>query len=94
MLIDPDSSGIDAATAALRRVADVVTDMFADQARTVWNVPPPMPVDDRADTPTGRAFPELRLHQQAAPALSPPAAAPQVPPRGAPPESGHTGRTR
>ncbi|MDT5027811.1 MAG: hypothetical protein QOE61_4237 [Micromonosporaceae bacterium] len=95
VLIDPDSRGIDAATAALRRVADIVTDMFISQARAVWNMPPPMPVDNRADTPTGRAFPELRLDQQAAPALSPtPAPAPHVPPRGATPDSGDTGRTR
>jgi hypothetical protein len=95
VLVHPDNRGIDAATETLRRVADIVTDLFTDQARALWVVPPPPPVDNRADTATGRAFPELRLDQSTPPPQSPtPPPGLPVPPRGPAPESDASGRTR
>jgi hypothetical protein len=71
VLVDPTARGIDAATAALRRVADVVTGLFERHSSSVWHSPPPIPTLDRATSPTARAFPKLRLDQQAAPPVSP-----------------------
>lgn len=80
VLADPDRRGVEAATAALRRIADVVSAMFADYAQAVWQAPPPMPMPDRADTPPGRAFPELRVDQPAEP-TPPPTPSPALTPR-------------
>ena len=97
VLVEPEATGVDAATAALRRVADVATSLFASHARAVWQAPPPMPTLDRAVTPTGRAFPELRLHQRAAPPVPPtpaPGPGPAIAPRTAPHDPNRTGRPR
>jgi len=88
VLIDPDATGIDAATAALRRVADVATGLFATHARAVWNDPPPAPTTNPTANPTARAFPKLRLDQQAAAPVPPrpaPDPGPAVPTRTAMP---------
>jgi hypothetical protein len=62
-LLPANESGVDGATAALRRVADAVTDLFRQQAHTVWTSPPPNPHAQRA-------FPEL--HLEAAPSVGSP----------------------
>jgi hypothetical protein len=86
VLIDADATGVDGATVALRRVAAIATSLFAAHARAVWESPPPIPTVDRANTPVGRAFPELAPHRRAAPPVSPipaPGPAPAVQPRAA-----------
>jgi hypothetical protein len=98
VLIDSDATGVDGATAALRRVADIATGLFVTHARAVWASPPPIPTLDRAATPVGRAFPELSLHRRAAPPRSPtpaPGPAPAVQPRAATTDTDRsTGRSR
>jgi hypothetical protein len=97
-LIHGDATGVDGATAALRRVAAIATSLFAAHARAVWESPPPIPAVDRGSTPIGRAFPELALHRRAAPPVAPipaPGPAPAVQPRAASTDTDHsTGRPR
>jgi hypothetical protein len=98
VLIDGDATGVDGATAALRRVAEIATSLFATHARAVWEAPPPIPTLDRANTPVGRAFPELAVHRRAAQPVAPvpaPGPAPAMQPRAATTDTGRTtGRSR
>jgi hypothetical protein len=97
ILVDAEATGVDAATAALRRVADVATDLFGDYARAVWQAPPPMPTVDLAASPAGRAFPELVGHQPAEPPVPPAPTAgrdPAMTPRTAPHGPSRTGGPR
>jgi hypothetical protein len=65
-LLSSGRTGVDAITTALRRIADVATEVFANQARHVWEAPPADPSLDRVDNPTSRAFPDLRLPPRSA----------------------------
>jgi hypothetical protein len=97
VLVDPEATGVGAATAALRRVADVATGLFDSHARMMWQSPPSMPTLDQSAHPTGRAFPELNLHEQAAHPM-PPTPAPEpshaIAPQTVPRDPNPTGRPR
>jgi hypothetical protein len=86
VLIDPAAAGVEAATAALRRVADITTNLFTAHADAVWHHPPPAPT--AGDNPTIRTFPELRLGQD----RPEPATATSAPPPSSPTD--HEGRAR
>jgi hypothetical protein len=58
-LIGTTGDGIVAATAALHRIAETVTDLFSQFSQAVWHSPPPHPAP-------GRAFPEPRVDEDAA----------------------------
>jgi hypothetical protein len=53
-LIGTTGDGIVAATAALHRIAEIITDLFSQFSQAVWHSPPPRPAP-------GGAFPELRV---------------------------------
>ena len=95
VLIDANAAGVDGATATLRRIAGIVTALFTAQAQAVWDTPPPMPVQSRDATPVGRAFPQLRLDQRAAPPSTPPPLhGPATNPRDAGGNTDHHGQNR